>query len=162
MIILKTAIDAFIKVHSSFTTGAFADMLRSNSPEVGRSTVYHILKQLCESGKIIRTSKGHYDVAGKKNYAYDLSDAAKEISSGIRKEFPLVDFLKCIIPTIVLPFEQREEYLLLRGEIVVDGRTREGGLLADLLKGDFSEGHRLVQLLACIDDLLASGCRCFF
>lgn len=92
MIILKTAIDAFIKVHSSFTTGAFADMLRSNSPEVGRSTVYHILKQLCESGEIIRTSKGHYKVAGKKNYAYDLSDTAKDISSVVHKEFPLVDF----------------------------------------------------------------------
>ena len=89
---MKTAVEAFIKVHSSFTTGAFADMLRSNSPEIGRSTVYHLLKQLCESGEIIRTSKGHYKVAGKKNYAYDLSDTAKDISSVVRKEFPLVDF----------------------------------------------------------------------
>ena len=82
----------FIATHPSFTTGEFADALRIKTPTIGRSTIYHTLKLLCESGEITRTRKGHFNVSGKKNYSYNLSDTAKAISSAIQEQYPLVDF----------------------------------------------------------------------
>lgn len=41
---------------------------------------------------ITRTGKGHFCIATKKNYAYALSDTAKNICSEIRNRFPFVEF----------------------------------------------------------------------
>lgn len=67
-------------------------MLRIETPGIGRATIFHILKTLCDNNEITRTHKGHFDVAGKKDYFYEPSDMAKEISSEIHAEYPLVDF----------------------------------------------------------------------
>lgn len=89
---MVTAAKDFISTHPSFTTEEFAEALRKNIPNIGRSTIFHTLSMLCDTGEITRTSKGHFDISKKINYSYDLSDKAKEISTVIHKEYPLVDF----------------------------------------------------------------------
>lgn len=90
--VLEVCVKDFLIKKPSFTTEEFADMLRIESPGIGRSTIYHMLKGLCDSGEIIRISKGCFNTAVKKNYSYDLSDAAKDLSDMIRKQYPLIDF----------------------------------------------------------------------
>lgn len=87
---METAIKDFLSKHPAFTTREFADMLRIETPGIGRATIFHILKTLCDNNEITRTHKGHFDVAGKKDYFYEPSDMAKEISSEIHAEYPLV------------------------------------------------------------------------
>lgn len=77
---------------SDFTTIEFADMLRKESPTIGRSTIYYFLKLLCDEGRITRTSRGHFRVSKVKDYRYELSDTAKELSSLISAQYPLVTF----------------------------------------------------------------------
>ncbi len=89
---MEAAIKNFITKHPVFTTGEFADMLRIKTPDIGRSTIFYILKTLCTSGEITRTCRGHFHIAGKKDYCYELSDTAKELFSFIHTEYPLVDF----------------------------------------------------------------------
>ena len=89
---MRTKAKEFIATHPTFTTKEFFDTLRSEYPNIGRSTIYHILKLLCETGEITRTSKGHFDLTGKTNYTYNLSDTAKAISSAVHEKYPLVDF----------------------------------------------------------------------
>ena len=89
---METTVKEFITTHPSFTTGEFADELRINIPNIGRSTIYQTLKILCESGEITRTRKGHFAISKKKDYCYDLSDTAKNISTVIQTQFPFVDF----------------------------------------------------------------------
>ena len=86
------SVNEFIAQHPSFSTREFADMFENSSQTSGRSTVFNTLKQLIESGEITRISKGHFIACRKKNYSYNLSDTAKEISSSIREKYPLVDF----------------------------------------------------------------------
>ena len=92
VIVLKANVKEFIDTHPTFTTSEFADTLRSEAPDIGRSTIYYMLKLLCKSGVITRTCKGHFDIEGKKDYSYDLSETAKEISSVIQEQYPLVDY----------------------------------------------------------------------
>ncbi len=89
---MKSTIEDFIASHPSFTTKEFTNTVYIEAPNTGRSTIYHMLKLLCESGKIIRIQRGLFSIAQKKDYSYDLSDRAKEISSTIQKQYPLVDF----------------------------------------------------------------------
>ncbi len=89
---MEATVRKFMAAHPSFTTGEFAETLRMAAPDTGRSTIYNILRRLCESGDITRTRRGHFAIAGKANYSYALSDTAKGISSLIRKRYPLVDF----------------------------------------------------------------------
>lgn len=85
-------VDKFIADHPSFTTGEFADVLRSEMPGVGRSTIFYLLKKKCESGEISKSGKGRYTRLLKAEYSHELSDTAKEIVSLIRQEYPLVSF----------------------------------------------------------------------
>lgn len=85
-------IKEFIVKHPAFTTSEFADMLRIEYPNIGRSTIYYLLKTLCDAGIITRTCRGHFDAARKKDYHYELSDTAKKVSSVIREQYPLVEF----------------------------------------------------------------------
>lgn len=89
---MESNIQDFLIEHPSFTTGDFSEMLRIESPGIGRSTVFRLLKYLCEIGTITRTSKGHFDVSNKRIYNYELSETAKNISMYIQEQFPLVDF----------------------------------------------------------------------
>lgn len=92
VIVLDTTVKEFITKHPAFTTSEFADMLRIECPNIGRSTIYYLLKTLCNTGVITRTSRGHFDSAGKKDYFYELSDIAKKISLIIREQYPLINF----------------------------------------------------------------------
>ncbi len=85
-------IQDFLIEHPSFTTGDFIEMLKTENPDIGRSTVFHLLKSLCETGAITRTCKGHFDISNKRIYSYELSETAKNISASIQEQFPLVDF----------------------------------------------------------------------
>lgn len=85
-------IQDFLVEHPSFTTVEFTEMLKTESPDIGRSTIFHLLKYLCEAGAITRICKGHFDVSNKRNYNYELSETAKNISMFIQEQFPLVDF----------------------------------------------------------------------
>jgi len=67
-------------------------MLRGIVPNIGRSTVFNILKKLCSTGEITRVNKGHFVSATRKEYSYELSGTAKEIVSFIKEQYPLVDF----------------------------------------------------------------------
>lgn len=82
----------FLIENPSFTTRDFVEMLRTEFPNIGRSTVFYKLKYLCETGVIIRTGKGHFEISDKKAYSYELSDTAAKISDSIKDAFPLVDF----------------------------------------------------------------------
>ena len=89
---MENTVKNFIATHPSFTTGEIADALRTEFPNIGRSTIYHLLKLLCDKGEITRTRKGHFAVSGKKDYSYNLSDTAKAISSAVQNQYPLVAF----------------------------------------------------------------------
>lgn len=89
---MKAAISKFLLNHPTFTTGEFENALRTEKESNARSTVYKILKELCSTGEIVRTKRGHYTVSGKKEYSYELSDTAKTISTQIHEAYPLVDF----------------------------------------------------------------------
>ena len=92
MITTENTVKDFIKANPSFTTKDFTAGIRTASPTIARSTIYQMLKVLCDSGEITRTSKGHFDVSAKKDYEYDLSDTAKDISITICDQYPLVEF----------------------------------------------------------------------
>lgn len=89
---MDTIIQNFLIKNPSFTTGDFVEMLRTESPNIGRSTVFYMLKYLCDSGAIIRTGKGHFEISDKKAYSYELSETAASISDSVKDAFPLVDF----------------------------------------------------------------------
>lgn len=82
----------YMDTHPSFTTKEFAEVMRIKSPNIASSTIYYTLNQLCASGSITRSYKGHYIVTNKHNYYHPLSITATNVSSLIQKEFPLVDF----------------------------------------------------------------------
>ncbi len=68
-------------------------MLRREVPGIGRSTIYHILKTLCDESIVSRTSRGRFRYSMvKRDYAYELSDTAKSISSMIAAAYPLVEY----------------------------------------------------------------------
>ena len=89
---MDTTVKNFIAAHPSFTTSEFTDEIRNQAPNIGRSTIYQKLKLLCESGEIIRTRKGHFAVSKKQDYSYNLSVTAKDISTAVQSQYPLVDF----------------------------------------------------------------------
>lgn len=89
---LNMTANKFIENHPSFTTREFADAIRKELPDIGRSTIYYILKSKCETGEISRVSKGHFVRSAKKAYSYDLSETSREIVSLIRENYPLVDY----------------------------------------------------------------------
>lgn len=89
---MEEAISKFLLSHPSFTTDEFENALRTEKESIARSTVYKNLKELCSSGEIVRTKRGHYAVSGKKEYYYELSDTAKTISKRIHEAYPLVDY----------------------------------------------------------------------
>ena len=89
---MEANIQDFLIENPSFTTGDFAEMLKKESPDIGRSTVFRLLNYLCEMGAITRTCKGHFDVSNKRIYNYELSETAKNISVCIQEQFPLVVF----------------------------------------------------------------------
>ena len=91
---MNANIQDFLVEHPSFTTGDFTEMLKADTPDIARSTVFHMLKYLCEVGAITRTCKGHFDISNKRTYNYELSETAKNISTSIQERFPLVDFLR--------------------------------------------------------------------
>ena len=84
--------DKFIEHHSSFTTEEFAEAIRNEVPDIGRSTIYSILKKKCDSGKISRTGRGRFSRSSGKEYFYELSETAKNIVALIQASYPLVDF----------------------------------------------------------------------
>ncbi len=89
---METRVKEFLAAHPSFTTGEFADMLRTADPDICRASVYHRLKVLCGSGEITRVRNGRYITDGKKDYFYELSDAAKQVVSDVSRQYPLVCF----------------------------------------------------------------------
>ncbi len=89
---MDTHVQNFLIENQSFTTRDFAEMLRIKTPNIGRSTVFYLLKYLCETGAIIRTGKGHFEISGKKNYSYKLSETALNVAANILEVFPLVNF----------------------------------------------------------------------
>lgn len=89
---MDAVIKNYIETHLTFTTGEFAEMLRAETPTIGRSTVYDILNRLCLSGELSRIGRGIYTSNVKNEYSYELSETAQNISSSIKQEYPLVDF----------------------------------------------------------------------
>ncbi|MBQ9032495.1 MAG: hypothetical protein IJ106_13745 [Parasporobacterium sp.] len=84
--------EKFIDNHPSFTTREFADALYKEMPDIGRSTIYYILKMKCESGEISRISKGRFVSSSRKDYSYELTDTTRDIVTLIRENYPLVNF----------------------------------------------------------------------
>lgn len=89
---MNASVNSFISNNSDFTTSEFTIMIRRESPKIGRSTIYSILKSLCDAGEITRISRGHFGVLKKKEYQYELSDTARTISRLISENHPLVTF----------------------------------------------------------------------
>ena len=89
---MNTEIQGFIETHSAFTTADFSDMLKSTSPNIGRSTIYYYLKLLCDENRIARTGKGRFSVTSKREYSFTPSETAKDIAIRIHDEYPLIDF----------------------------------------------------------------------
>lgn len=84
--------EAFIDTHPSFTTKEFADALHEETPGIGRSTIYSILKTKCDSGAISRVSKGHFVSSSRNAYFHELTDTARDVVALIQEYYPLVDF----------------------------------------------------------------------
>ena len=89
---MDTTIKKYINTHSSFTTSEFAEMLRTKTPTIGRSTIYGILSRLCSAGELTRIGRGIYSSNVNKKYFYEVSETTRSISSYINQEYPLVDF----------------------------------------------------------------------
>lgn len=89
---MTRATQEYISQHPMFSTAEFTAMLQKETPDIARSTVYSILKKLCDSKTIIRLKKGYFSATPKALYSYELSDTAKAISTTIKEEYPLVDF----------------------------------------------------------------------
>ena len=89
---MKKSTDTFIENHPSFSTKEFSEALRKNYPDIGRSTIYDLLRKKCASGEIYRTSRGHFVRDSKKEYSYEPSKTVKGIVSLIKKNYPQVDF----------------------------------------------------------------------
>ena len=82
----------YILRHPDFSTEEIFLTLQRKTPDIGRSTVYKIIKNLCEQNRISRAGRGRYVSSGKKNYDYPLSETAKNISALIKDNYPLVKF----------------------------------------------------------------------
>lgn len=89
---LEGTIESYIRNHPSFTTAGLTDDIRKQYPNIGRSTIYSILKKKRDVGEIAHVGKGLYMSSGKQDYRYELSDTAKESVLLIREEYPLIDF----------------------------------------------------------------------
>ena len=89
---MENMVSDYILSNSAFSTEEFFVNVRNENPDVARSTVYKLLKELCEQNRISRTGRGKYIKAVKDEYEYALSETAKEISALIKENFPLVDF----------------------------------------------------------------------
>ncbi len=89
---MENKVNDFILSHPNFSTEEFFLTLQSEKPDIGRSTVYKLLKNLCEQNRISRAGRGRYISSIKKNYDYPLSETAKEIAILIKDNFPLVNF----------------------------------------------------------------------
>ena len=89
---MNTAVDRFIDKHSSFTIRELTEAMHKETVNIGRSTIYSILKRKCDSGEISRTSRGHFVKSSRKSYSYQLTDTARDIVAMIRENYPLVDF----------------------------------------------------------------------
>ena len=89
---MNDRIKDFLINHPSFTTDEFADVLYEETPGIGRATIFNVLKQKCSSGEISRIGRGHFVSSAEKAYTYDLSEHAKEISSLIQLEYPLIKY----------------------------------------------------------------------
>ena len=59
------------------------------------------------------------------------------------------------IPAVIFPLEKSQEDLFLRLKIVIDRGAGKGCDTSDLLKSDFAETHRLIELLTGIDDFFS-------
>ena len=82
-------VNDYIINHPEFSTEEFFLTLQCENPDIGRSTVYKILKNLCEQNRISRAGRGRYISSKKKNYDYPLSETAKTISSLIREQYQI-------------------------------------------------------------------------
>lgn len=89
---MNNKINTYLSHHSDFSTEDFFIMLQQDEPDIGRSTVYKLLKELCDQNIITRTGRGKYNSFGRSEYQYQLSNTAKKLSLKIQKEYPLVDF----------------------------------------------------------------------
>lgn len=131
---MESYVQDFLIKHQSFTTGDFTELLKRESPDIGRSTVFYMLKYLCETGKIIRTCKGHFEISDKRNYSYELSETATNISGSIQETFPLVDFQ-------IWELYQMNEFVnhqLSRNTIFVDVENMLDESVFNLLFNEFS------------------------
>ena len=89
---MENIFDQYILENPIFSTKDFFVMLQKETPTIARSSAYKILKQLCDQKKITHLGRGKYARLDKKDYHYDLTETAKEVSLEIQKEFPLVNF----------------------------------------------------------------------
>ncbi len=92
VILLNTAVDRFIDKYSSFTIQELMEAIHEETIDIGRSTIYSILKKKCDSGEISRMSRGHFVKSSRKSYSYELTDTARGIAAMIQENYPLVDF----------------------------------------------------------------------
>ncbi len=89
---MEKKVNDYIFSHPDFSTEEFFMAIQSENPDIGRSTVYKLLKNLCDQNRISRAGRGRYISSPQKNYNYPLSETANTISSLIRESFPLVNF----------------------------------------------------------------------
>lgn len=140
----------FIKVHPIFTTSEFTDMIRVETPDIGRSTIFHILKTLCESGELSKIGRGIYASSSRRNYSYELSATARDISSMIIEEYPLVDFQ-------IWELYQMNEFvnhLMAKNTIFIDVESMQDETVFNLL---FEEYPHVLHLPSIDDYYKYSG-----
>ena len=90
-IFMKTLpeIDDFLKENPTFTTQDFLCFFK----DVSLRDAYRTLDKLQKENRIQRISRGHYSLSSlKKNYHFELSDKAKQITALILSKFPLLSF----------------------------------------------------------------------
>ncbi len=84
-------IDYVVK-HPDFSTEEFFVTLQKDNPDIGRSTVYKYLKEMCDKNIITRAGRGRYLSSAKKQYNYPISETAKEIAVLINEKFPHINY----------------------------------------------------------------------
>ncbi len=80
------------KEHESFTTSDIHDFFADQEPDIKRATVNWRIYDLVQKGVLKRIGRGIYTIGNKKNFIPVQHTGQQEISSLIKKEFPLINF----------------------------------------------------------------------
>ena len=84
---MKEQIEKYVEEHPAFSIEDVVSFVREEDIQLGESTLYKILKQLCDEGVLTHAGRGWYVRTVLQKYHYDLTNEAEKISGGRCTDF---------------------------------------------------------------------------